>query len=504
LFELQIALKYLIPKKKSLSTALISGLSVFVISLVIWLVLVFLSVLSGIEKNWLQKLTSLHAPIRISPTDEYYHSYFYQIDSIASASNYTLKTIGEKAASSLSDPYAEKVDVEVPFFWAQRDLSDQKLLKDPVKIACQELSNLKLTYQDYEIGGALLRLSLNSSSQTNSYLSQMSYLLSISDQNPQFSSLILEPIHFDLEPASPPEKSAYFVKGVLHFPKLQNNEEPIFLPKSYKDSGATIGNAGTLNYISPSAVSSQEQKILVRVVGFYDPGVLAVGNKCILVPSSVTRTIASATQTFSPDGTPTNGIFVWIKDLREAHLAQAQIIAAFEKAQIAPYWKVATFEEFEFSKDLLGQFRSDQTLFLLIASIILIVACSNIISLLILLVNDKKKEIAILQSMGASFQSIATIFGLCGALMGILSCLFGYLAAVFTLRHLDGLVSILSALQGRSAFNPNFFGHSLPNQLSLEAVSFVLIVTPLLCLAAGLIPALKASKVRPSSILRSE
>ena len=61
-------------------------MSVFVISLVVWLVLVFLSITSGIEKNWLSKLTSLHAPIRISPTEEYYQSYYYNIDSISSKS----------------------------------------------------------------------------------------------------------------------------------------------------------------------------------------------------------------------------------------------------------------------------------------------------------------------------------------------------------------------------------------------------------------------------------
>lgn len=496
MFELQVALKYLIPRKKSLSTALISGLSIFVISLVIWLVLVFLSVLSGIEKNWLYKLTALHAPIRLSPTENYYNSYYYQIDSIASASNYTLKTIGEKAANRLTDPYAEQVDAEVPFFWAKPDLLNQRELKDPVKLAMQELSSLDLTYQDYEIGGALLRLALHSSTGATSYLSQMSYLLSISDQNPQFSSLLL--------PSDPKNaSSAFFTDGQLHLPNLKS-EMPIFLPKSYKENGASIGSIGTLNYIAPSAGSSQEQKIAVRVVGFYDPGILAVGSKCILVPSEVTRAIATSTQTFSPDGTPTNGIFVWIKDLKDAKAIQAQIIKNFEKAGIGAYWKVATFEEFEFSKDLLIQFQSDRTLFLLIASIILIVACSNIISLLVLLVNDKKREIAILQSMGASFKSIAAIFGICGASMGILSCLFGFLGALITLRHLDHLVNILSAIQGRAAFNPAFFGQSLPNQLSWEAVCFVLIATPLLCLAAGLIPALKASRVRPASALRSE
>lgn len=470
MFELSVAFKYLVPRKKSLSTALISLMSVLVISLVVWLVLVFLSVTTGIERNWLTKLTSLHAPIRISPTDAYYKSYYYQIDSLSAASQYTLKTIGEKAESSLSDPYSIDVDAEIPLQWPK----NEKI--DPVKLAMKELSDLGLTHQDYEISGALLRLNQAG----GKMLSQMSYLLSTPTKNPKFPSLIVE---------SAP------VKG---------SETPILLPKNYKDSGVKIGDFGSLNYTAATATSSQEQRIPVRVSGFYDPGLVSIGNKCIMVPSEITRTIHASSQTFSPDGTPTNGIFVWFEDFASAPAIKAQIADRFEKAGISKYWKIDTYRDFEFSKDLLLQFQSDRTLFLLIAAIILIVACCNIISLLVLLVNDKKKEIAILQSMGASFKSIAAIFGLCGIAMGAVSCLLGVSLAIFTLKHLNGLVSFLSALQGHNAFNPAFFGQSLPNQLSTEALTFVLIATPILSLAAGLIPAIKASRIRPSSVLRSE
>lgn len=149
------------------------------------------------------------------------------------------------------------------------------------------------------------------------------------------------------------------------------------------------------------------------------------------------------------------------------------------------------------------QFQSDRTLFLLIALIILIVACSNVISLLVLLVNDKKKEIAILQSMGCSKTSIAAIFGLSGMIMGALSSLIGATSAIFTLKHLNFFVEILNTIQGHTAFNPAFYGNSLPNELSFEALLFILIVTPLLSLISGLVPAIKAAKLHPSAILRA-
>ena len=150
------------------------------------------------------------------------------------------------------------------------------------------------------------------------------------------------------------------------------------------------------------------------------------------------------------------------------------------------------------------QFQSDKYLFSLIAAIILLVACCNIVSLLTLLVNDKKREIGILQAMGASARSIAIIFSTCGVAMGILSVLMGTLAAIFTLKHIDAIVRMLSFLQGHEAFNAAFFGNSLPNTLSTSALKFIFLLTPLLSLFAGLIPALKACRLRPSEILRSE
>lgn len=471
MFELSVAFKYLVPRKKSLSTALISLMSVLVISLVVWLVVVFLSVTTGIEKNWLRKLTTLHAPIRISPTEHYYKSYYYLIDNFAAASQYTLKTIGEKAESLETDPYSQEKDAEIPAFIPKPEGID------PVKLAQRELSTLNLPFQDYEIGGALLKINRGG----GTVVSQMSYLLSYPDKNPHFESLLLE-------------------REI----KKNGAEISVYLPKNYKDSGIQIGDSGTLSYATASALSSQEQRIAIRVSGFYDPGLASAGNKCIIVPKEVTRTIHAATQTFSPDGTPTNGIFVWFDDLKAAPKIKHEIEKRFSDAGLSKYWKVDTYQDFEFSKDLMLQFQSDRTLFLLIAAIILLVACSNIISLLVLLVNDKRKEIAILQSMGASFKSIAAIFGLCGAIMGLSSCILGGALAVFTLKNLNVLVNFLSAIQGHQAFNPAFFGNSLPNQLSGEALTFVLIVTPILSLVAGLIPAIKASRIRPSSVLRSE
>lgn len=695
MFEFSVAKKYLIPKKKQLSVSLIALMSVGVISLVVWLVLVFLSVTDGIERSWLDKLTSLNAPLRITPTDTYYSSYYYQSDSISSASNYQYKSIHEKLDAETSDPYSPDVDREMPSLWPLKDLKEDGALKDPVKSAFNILSSLKktfpdLAFQEYEISGALMRLRLvrpetsgfsGLGQESESFLTQASYLASFPDKNPHLPTLISPPSLADLnhlfylttrsndetlfqtrirslldnveiktlknsfshwrlpfslipdgtslkavaylrgakithviipdqfeefihsktqmEPAIQvgqlikgangyvfktkeggqfpdlPSTLPCFSEGTLFFQvallqesalnatriqdiqfhaetKLQNvvlkgvipwdglelidakarttfdtspplsppwvyqfntelalpedaeNIAGILLAKNFQDSGVRLGDQGYLSYTATTTSSVQEQRLKVFVAGFYDPGILAVGSKCIFVPASIAHAVSTASSSFILDKTLSSGIQIWFQETSDVEKIKAQLQKEFDAAGIAPYWKITTFREYDFAKDLLQQFQSDKYLFTLLALIILIVACSNIISLLVLLVNDKKREIGILQSMGASSKSIALIFGLCGTVMGLLSSLIGTLAAIFTLHHIDQVVRLLSFLQGHDAFNAVFYGQSLPNELSAEALAFVLIATPILSFCAGLVPAIKACRLRPSTILRSE
>lgn len=486
-FELSFVRKYLTPRKKQLSVSLITFMSVGVIALVVWLLLLFLSVTEGIERTWLQKLTALNAPIRIQPTERYFSSYYYNADLFSSSSHFASKTIGQKAAALLSDPHDPEQDASLPVFMPPPD-SDTKGYIDPVKRAYSALTSLGLTYQDYEMSGAMMRLRLvraQGMHEVETQLTQVSYLATLADASPTLAQLIL-----------PPMKE-------LHLPKNSRGETGVLLAKNLQDNGVSIGDTGFLAYGAPTASSLQEQRIPIYVAGFYDPGVMTIGNRCILVPPSVTQAINASQGSYSIDRTQANGVMVWFDDLSKAAEYKEKILKAFQDNGIADFWKVTTFREYDFAKDLLQQFESDKMLFTLIGTIILIVACCNIISLLILLVNDKKKEIGILQAMGAPKKSIAAIFGVSGALVGLLGSLLGIGLALLTLREIDQVVRFLSFVQGHEAFNALFFGKSLPNTLSVTALSFVLIATPLLAFLAGLIPAIQACRLKPSEILKS-
>lgn len=678
MFEFSIAKGYLWPKRKQLSRSLISIMSVFVISLVVWLLLLFLSITEGIEKNWLHKLTSLNAPIRIVPTNAYYNSYYYQVDSISSQSNFQYKSIGEKLAASLSDPYDPEMDEEIPFYWPKEGRENLDLVKELFD-GLEELKTKRgdLAFQDYEITGSLMRLRLVRPETRlmgnggQSFLTQASYIASFAEKNPKLNTLIKPPSVADInhllylgaltnlespledrpqpistflaEHSNPiaipsilnhitlesvrlsstswqmplqflplhakfkayPFKNkgsiSYFVlpidenspssleagilergeEGIVFSSRegavLLKEEIPLFInedlvckassspnelhiimeiqgktlsgeipwrdlkieqakihtdfdeaptipppwvysvrgqyklprqgiaiPIQFRENQVLLGDSGFLAYNAVTPTASVEHRNPVYVAGFYDPGIMSVGAKVVLADPSIVRTISLSGQNISMDPLMTTGIAVWFQDLSQTESIAAQIKKNLAKKGLASFWKVIPFQEYDFARALIMQFKSDRYLFVIIGIIILIVACCNIISQLLLLVNDKKQEIGILLSLGAKRRSIALVFGLCGITMGILSCALGTLLAYFTLSHIDSLVHLLSTLEGQEAFNAAFYGESLPSELSRTAFLFIIIVTPVLSFIAGLIPAIKACRLKPANLLRAD
>ncbi len=140
-FELRIACSYLMPTRRNWSRSLLSLLSIFVVSLVVWLAMVFLSVSSGLQNLWIKKLIAIDAPIRIRPTDHYFRSYFHNVDSLSLKSDYESKSLWEKAEST-ADPHNLEIDGPLPNDLPKPQLDTQGQLQNPVKALFESLDQL--------------------------------------------------------------------------------------------------------------------------------------------------------------------------------------------------------------------------------------------------------------------------------------------------------------------------------------------------------------------------
>lgn len=135
--------------------------------------------------------------------------------------------------------------------------------------------------------------------------------------------------------------------------------------------------------------------------------------------------------------------------------------------------------------------RMEKNMMGLLISLIIIVAVSNIVTSLSLMVVDKQGEIAILQTQGMTKSQIRTIFVLQGLLVGVGGTIPGTILGIVVALNLN---QILSAV--------NFTQVYLPVSLSFEQIATVVIFSLLLSLLSTLYPAYRAAKIAPAEALR--
>lgn len=193
---------------------------------------------------------------------------------------------------------------------------------------------------------------------------------------------------------------------------------------------------------------------------FYDPGIMAVGNKCILTPAHIPRAINAAGNQYALDKHQTSGIQLWFSNLTQAREIQKEIQDALAQRGIENYWNVSTFYEYEFAKDLIQQFQSDKYLFTLVGLIILLVGCSNIIPYSCCSSTTRSGK-SVFCKPWEHLQKVLPQFSARTAWRWGCSVLIRTGAALLTLKHIDSVVSVLSFLQGHEAFSAAFYSINL-------------------------------------------
>ncbi len=141
----------------------------------------------------------------------------------------------------------------------------------------------------------------------------------------------------------------------------------------------------------------------------------------------------------------------------------------------------------------------------LILTLIILVAAFNIISSMIMLVNDKNKNIALLRVMGMTRSSILRIFLICGSSIGIVGTLLGVAIGIAFSANIQEIKLFIEAVTGANLFNPAvYFLSKLPSKILLSDILMITAMSLGISFLATIYPAYKASKSDPAEILRYE
>lgn len=148
---------------------------------------------------------------------------------------------------------------------------------------------------------------------------------------------------------------------------------------------------------------------------------------------------------------------------------------------------------------------TEKMVMFIILSLIVGVAAFNIVSTLVMVVQDKQADIAILRTLGASPRSVMLIFMVQGALIGIFGTLLGLAGGITLALNVENLVPLLETLTGQPVLAPDvYYISDLPSELKSADVLRIGALSLSLGLLSTLYPAWRASRVQPAEALRYE
>ena len=147
----------------------------------------------------------------------------------------------------------------------------------------------------------------------------------------------------------------------------------------------------------------------------------------------------------------------------------------------------------------------EKRMMFIILTLIVAVAAFNIVSAQVMVVTDKKADIAILRTLGAAPKSILAIFMIQGMLIGVIGTLIGVVTGVLTALNIDTIVpAIEHALNIQFLDKTVYYISDLPSDLQSGDVITVALIALFLALAATIYPSWRAARVNPAEALRYE
>ncbi len=149
--------------------------------------------------------------------------------------------------------------------------------------------------------------------------------------------------------------------------------------------------------------------------------------------------------------------------------------------------------------------QTEKTVMFVILTLIIAVAAFNIVSTLVMVVNEKKADIAILRTLGAEQGTILRIFIVQGAIIGVFGTLLGTVGGIALALNVENIVPFIERLLDQEFLAADvYYISDLPSELRWPDVFRISSVALVLSLLATLYPAWRASRTDPAEALRYE
>lgn len=243
-------------------------------------------------------------------------------------------------------------------------------------------------------------------------------------------------------------------------------------------AGLRVGDRAEIVATSSGSAAT---KRTVNVAGTLRTGLFEYDSTWIYLPLQVASTFTGGVSAASVVG-------VQVQNIYEVKQSAARI-----KALLGPSYTVVDWQEA--NRPLFTALTLERRIGFIIIALIILIAAMNITTTLILVVTERRGDIAILNAMGATRASIMSIFVIEGAVTGVLGAVLGVILGVLTIAITNyfNLISLPADVYSID---------KVPLNMDLGDVLMAAGVAVVLSIIATLYPARSAAKMRPAELLR--
>jgi lipoprotein-releasing system permease protein len=228
-----------------------------------------------------------------------------------------------------------------------------------------------------------------------------------------------------------------------------------------------------------------------NVVGVFDVGMYEYDSSTLFI------SLESAQRFFQKQNAVT-AIEIEVADPKDIANIKQEIAKIVEDGFSIIDWKAA-------NEGYIEAINVQSNVLFLILALIIVVAAFNIISGMVMLVNDKSKEVAILRTIGLTKASVIKIFFICGSAIGVAGTLCGLGLGLAFSANIEEIRQFLEGLTNTNLFSAEiYFLSKLPAEVRMQDVINITILSLGVSFLATLYPSFKAAKVLPAEALRYE
>ena len=280
------------------------------------------------------------------------------------------------------------------------------------------------------------------------------------------------------------------------FNALQNGANGVVLGKALANTlGLALGDK--VNMIIPEA-SVTPLGIIPRYKRYTVVGIFEAGGG-FKFDVSVAYLYLGDAQKLYKMGENVTGLRLKVSELYAAPRVTDELISKLEHQQY--YVSNWTDEYGSFFQAI----RMEKTMMFVILVLIIAVAAFNLVSSLVMVVTDKRAEIAILRTLGASPSTIMATFMVQGCVVGVVGTLMGLVGGVALALNVTYLVEKLQNILQTQFINSNiYFISYLPSRLDWSDVIQIALIALAMALVATIYPAWTAARTQPAEALRYE